>query len=87
MVLCTGTGSVDAVFNLGNWKTIGVDWDFPWVHDPHADHPPTDLLLDITAFSAKLLHFGVFIKTSNINDETRDSMLTSDSLIRSSYSW
>ena len=29
---------------------------------------------------------GVFIKTSKINDKTRDSALSSDSLIRSSYS-
>ena len=31
--------------------------------------------------------FGVFIKTSKINDTTRDSGLSSDSLIGSNYSW
>ena len=30
---------------------------------------------------------GVFVETSKINDKTKDSELSSDSLIRSGYSW
>ena len=65
---------------------MGIDWEFAWTKGK-APRPATDIVMDLTDCSAESLYFGVFIKTSNINDETRDSMLPSDSLIRSSYSW
>jgi len=85
-VLCKGTGSVDAVFELAGLKVIGVDWAFPW-QDGRSHKPNTDLLLDICDYTAEELYFVVFIKTKPIDAKTRDSRLSSDSLIGSSDFW
>ena len=53
----------------------------------YADHVKAPLLMENPwTGDLKKRPTGVFIKTSKINDKTRDSALSSDSLIRSSYS-
>ena len=86
VVLCKGTGSVDDVFKLAGFNVVSVDWVHPFTTGK-VEKDPADILLDLTAWSVELLHFWVFIKTSKINDKTLEYGLSSDSLIRSSYSW
>ena len=86
MVLCSGTGSVDEVFKLAGFKVLSVDWRHAFT-DGKSNKDLAAVLLDITRYEPEMLHFGIFIKTSQINDKTRDSGLSSGSLIRSSYSW
>ena len=74
------------MFKLAGFNVIAVDWVHAFTTGK-AEKDPTDILLDLTAWTPEQLHFGVFIKTSKINDKTLEYGLSSDSLIRSSYSW
>ncbi len=68
VILCSGTGSVDAVFRDAGFKIISIDWDT----DSAMMGDPAFILLNIKQWKPEVLHFRVFIKTSKINDKTRD---------------
>ena len=86
VVLCKGTGSVDDVFKLAGFKVIAIDWVHAFTTGK-VKQDPSDLLLNLTDWTPEQLYFGVFTKTSKINDKTREYGLSDDSQIKSSYSW
>ena len=67
---------------MAGFNVISVDFNHGYVNGKEPELP-NQALLNICEYSAERLHFGLFIKTSKIKDKTRDSALSSDSLIKS----